>query len=72
MSVSEIKQELSRLTNAERVELMNAIWESLENKDEEVQSPEWHREVLAEREAKIASGEAQFLNIADVKKRLGH
>ena len=49
MSVAEMKQELSRLTNAERIELMNAIWASLDNKDEEVESPAWHSEVLAER-----------------------
>ena len=72
MSVAEIKQELSRLTKAERIELMNAIWASLDNKDEEVESPAWHREVLAEREARIQSGEAQFLSLDEVKKRFGH
>jgi putative addiction module component (TIGR02574 family) len=72
MSVTEMKQELSRLTNAERIELMNAIWASLDNKDEEVESPAWHGEVLAEREARIQSGEAQFLSLDEVKKRFSH
>jgi putative addiction module component (TIGR02574 family) len=72
MSVTEMKQELSRLTNAERIELMNAIWASLDNKDEEIESPAWHSEVLAEREARIQSGEAQFLSLNEVKKLFGH
>ncbi|MGI8481060.1 MAG: addiction module component CHP02574 family protein [Chthoniobacterales bacterium] len=72
MSVAEMKQELSRLTNAERIELMNAIWASLDNKDEALESPTWHREVLAEREARIRSGEAQFLSLDEVKKRFSH
>ena len=71
MSVGEIKQELSRLTNAERIELLNAIWESIENKDEEIESPAWHGEVLAQREAEIASGEAKFLSLDELKERFG-
>jgi putative addiction module component (TIGR02574 family) len=71
MSVSEIKQELSQLTNAERIELLNAVWESIENKDEEIESPAWHGEVLAQREAEIASGEAKFLSLDELKERFG-
>jgi putative addiction module component (TIGR02574 family) len=71
MSVAEIKQELSRLTDAERIDLLEAVWASLDNKDE-VESPAWHGEVLAEREAKIQSGEAQFLSLDEVKKRFSH
>lgn len=70
MSVGEMKQELSRLTNAERVESLNAVWESIENRDEEIEWPAWHGEVLAEREAEIASGEAKFLTIDQLKERL--
>jgi putative addiction module component (TIGR02574 family) len=70
MSVAEIKQELTRLTDAERLELMNAIWESLGDKDEEVESPEWHREVLAEREARVEAGEGKFLRFDELKEGL--
>ena len=50
MGVAELKQELTRLTNAERLQLLEAIWDSLEDKDE-MESPEWHGKVLAERAA---------------------
>jgi putative addiction module component (TIGR02574 family) len=59
MSVAEMKQELSRLTNAERLELMNAIWASLDNKDD-VESPAWHEAELRLREEEIASGKTKF------------
>lgn len=72
MSVTEIKEKLTRLTNAERLALMDWIWESLDNKDKEVESPAWHGAVLAEREAKIRSGDAEFLSLDEVKKRLHH
>jgi hypothetical protein len=69
MSVTEIKQELSRLSEAERVELLEAVRAALDSKDE-VASPAWHGEVLAERAAKIESGEATFLTIDQLKERL--
>lgn len=72
MSVSEIKQELSHLTDAERLELLEAIWDSLGEKGDELESPSWHGEVLAEREAKIQSGEACFLTLEQVKEQLRH
>lgn len=70
MSVLEIKNELSRLTNAERIELLNAVWDSIENKDGEIESPAWHGEILAERTAKIESDEAKFLTLDELKERL--
>ena len=66
MSVTEIKQELTRLTNAERWELLEAIWETLENKDD-IPSPDWHREELHRREEEIASGKAKFIKWGNAK-----
>jgi hypothetical protein len=70
MSVLELKEEVSRLSKAERLQAMEWLWASLSEKPEEIESPEWHGEVLAARKAKMDSGEAKFLNIAELKKRL--
>lgn len=40
-----------------------------DNQDEPP-SPQWHREVLAKREAEIESGGAKFLTIDQLKERL--
>lgn len=69
MSVGEIKQELTRLTDAERFQLLDAIWDLIENK-EQIESPAWHGEILAERAATIQSGKAKFLTIDELKERL--
>jgi len=63
MSIVEIKQELSRLSIPERLEL---LWGSLENKDE-VESPAWHEGELRRREQEIASGEAKFVPWEEAK-----
>jgi hypothetical protein len=57
MSITEIKEELSRLSVSQRLEL---LWESVDNKDD-IDSPAWHAEELRVREQEIASGEAKFV-----------
>jgi hypothetical protein len=47
----------------------NPVADPLGNQDE-IPSPEWHREVLAERRAEIESGKAKFLTIEQLKERL--
>ena len=70
MSVAELREEFSRLNKAEQLQAMEWLWASLSKKPEEIESPQWHGEVLSARKAKIDSGEAEFLSIAELKKRL--
>ena len=70
VSVLELKEEVSRLSKAEQLQAMEWLWASLSKKPEEVESPEWHGEVLAARKAKADSGEAQFLSVQQLKERL--
>ena len=70
MSVLELKEEVSRLSKAEQLQAMEWLWISLSKKPDEIESPEWHGDVLAVRKAKVDSGEAQFLDIAQLKQRL--
>ena len=70
MSVVELKEEFSRLSTAERLQAMEWLWASLSKEAKDIESPEWHGEVLAARKAKIDSGKAKFLSIAELKERL--
>jgi hypothetical protein len=70
MSVLELKEEVSRVSKSEQLQAMEWLWASLSKRPEEIQSPEWRGEVLAARKAKAASGEAQFLNVQQLKERL--
>ena len=70
MSVIELKEEVLRLNKAEQLQAMEWLWASLSKKPDEIESPAWHGEVLAARQAKVDSGEAQFLSVAELKKRL--
>jgi hypothetical protein len=70
MSPLELKEEVSRLSKTEQLQAMEWLWVSLSKRPDEIESPEWHGEVLAARKAGVDSGEAQFLDIAQLKQRL--
>ena len=61
---------LDSMSVAEKMEAMDPIWLSLCQKSGDVQSPEWHEEVLAERTRRLASGEATVSTWSDAKARL--
>lgn len=70
VSVLELKEEVSRLSKAERLQAMEWLWASLSKEQQDIESPEWHGEVLAARQAKVDSGEAEFLTVDQLKDRL--
>ena len=70
MSVTELKKEVLRLRKAERLQAMEWLWASLAKEQQDIESPEWHGEVLAARKAKADSGEVQFLSVEQLKERL--
>jgi len=49
---------------------MEWLWASLSKEGQEIESPEWHGDVLAARKAKADAGEAQFLSVEQLKERL--
>jgi len=59
--------EISQMSMAERLQTMEAIWDSLTRDSSKVESPEWHEEVLADRRNKIESGKAEFISIKELK-----
>ena len=65
-----IELPLERMTVAEKLEAMEAIWESLSAQSADVPAPEWHDEVLADRKRRLATGAAPVSNWDEAKKRL--
>jgi len=62
--------EIEQMTLAERMEAMELLLRSISSKPGSVASPAWHGEVLPRRRAKIEAGKAEFLTVAQLKKRL--
>ena len=62
--------EIKQMSCTEKVQDMELLWRSLSAEPEKLESPAWHKKILAQRLAKIESGKAEFLTIAQLKKRL--
>lgn len=62
--------DIERMDLEERLQTMELLWASLARTPEAVPSPDWHKEVIATRLAKIERGAGEFLTIAQLKERL--
>ena len=49
---------------------MEELWADLSQSPEQVPVPDWHLEVLAEREKLVRQGKAKFSDWSEAKKRL--
>lgn len=61
--------DISKMTVLERIQIMEALWDSLTHESTELESPQWHRGVLAERKRKIDSGKAEFISLEELKSK---
>jgi hypothetical protein len=62
--------EIDKMSLAERLRAIEQLWEAVCRETGEIASPEWHRDVLADRKARAERGEAKFLTLAQLRTRL--
>jgi len=63
MTTAEIKS----MSTTECLRPMESLWDALCENEEEIESPDWHDQILEERRKKIESGNAEFISIAELK-----
>ena len=61
---------LQELTRADKLKLMEALWKDLSRDEVGVNSPEWHSDVLTERDRLIESGQESFVDWETAKRKL--
>lgn len=61
---------LDKMTVEQKLRVMEEIWADLRKNEDNIPVPEWHMELLAEREKRIAEGTAKFTDWETVKRRL--
>jgi len=62
--------EIGHLSREEKLRIMEAIWEDLSKDQEQVESPEWHREALEETQRRRQSGQEGMVDWQEAKKQL--
>lgn len=61
---------LAQMTVAEKLRAMEALWADLSERAADDAVPEWHAQVLAEREGRLAAGEERVLDWVEAKRQL--
>ncbi len=51
----------------DRIILMEEIWNTLRKENIEIESSEWHGEILTDRRKKIEEGNANYISIDELK-----
>ncbi len=62
--------QIDQMTITEKLRVMEELWEDLRTRAGAVPVPQWHKDVLDEREQLIESGDAQFEDWDTAKKRI--
>jgi hypothetical protein len=65
-----ITAQLDQLSTADKLRAMEYLWDDLCHHAEEVPSPAWHGEVLAERDRAVAEGSSVFRDWEAEKARI--
>jgi hypothetical protein len=58
---------IKKMDITSRLQTMEAIWNSFMDEETEIQSPDWHNDILDERKTKIQEGQAEFISIQELK-----
>ena len=61
---------LKEMTREEKIAAMEAIWADLSRNPNQVESPDWHKDALAQAQASVEDGTAHFRPLSEVKKRI--
>jgi hypothetical protein len=61
---------LNEMSQADKLRVMEELWDDLCHSSEGVPSPAWHGDVLAARVERVKTGEASFREWTDVKEGL--
>ena len=61
--------EISGMSTIERLQTMEAIWDSLIHENSEIESPEWHQDILVTRKLNIEEGKAEFISIEALRSK---
>ena len=58
---------VKKMSKIERLQAMEALWDSILYEDGQIDSPEWHNQILEERISIISSGKAEFFSLSELK-----
>ncbi len=59
--------DITKMSTIDRLQVMESIWESFLYDKTDIESPEWHKDILEHRKEKIEKGESKFISMEMLK-----
>jgi putative addiction module component (TIGR02574 family) len=59
--------EIAMMSIAERLYLMEQLWDSFKPHEEQLSSPQWHQNILEERQKRYQKGELKTISFDELK-----
>jgi len=61
---------LDRMTVAEKLQVLEAVWADLSRDERQIESAAWHEQVLKERDERVRSDQEKFIDSDTAKQQL--
>jgi Putative addiction module component len=68
--MTQVSLPLQKMSVTEKLDVIERVWASLRDRDEVLDSPAWHKGLLAERKKLHAAGKAGFSPWSEAKNRI--
>jgi putative addiction module component (TIGR02574 family) len=62
--------EIQQLPLHEKLMVMEALWESIARAEDQLEVPQWHKDILDEREKLVQEGRAKFIDWEAAKQQI--
>jgi putative addiction module component (TIGR02574 family) len=66
----DISLPLDKMTNLDKIAMIEKIWDDLCRDTQAIPSPTWHQDVLTAREKEIKEGRASFTSFDRIKEKI--
>ena len=64
------QEEIRKLPMKEKLALLEAVWEEISPYPDELEVPQWHKDILNERQEALKQGQIRILDWEDAKKEI--
>lgn len=64
------KEEIRKLPMKEKLALLEAVWAEISPESDELEVPQWHKDLLDERRDALERGEIRVIDWEDAKKEI--
>lgn len=65
-----LEEQILKLSKLQRIRMMEKIWASLSQEDDQLSPPAWHAGELEETERRVEEGKEHFVDWSEAKRKL--